>query len=143
MTTVRVTRSIRAEPAAVFEALSDVRRLPEVFPVVAGVEVLEGDGHGVGTRFRETRRMGKREMVTELEVVELVPNRRVRMVADSHGTVWDSVMSVTPTGTGCELDITMDCRAHALLPRLMNPLMKGLYRKGLVDHAEAVARWCE
>lgn len=32
--------------------------------------------------------------MTELEVTEFVENDHVRYVTDSHGTVWDTVMSV-------------------------------------------------
>ena len=51
---------------------------------------------GVGTRFRETRLMHGKERSTELEVTEYVENERVRMVADTDGTVWDSVFVVSP-----------------------------------------------
>lgn len=49
-------------------------------PERSGVNVLflTDSEKGVGTKFRETRMMGKREAGTELEVTEYVPNERVR-----------------------------------------------------------------
>ena len=93
--------------------------------------------------FRETRRMKSKEMVTELEVTEYELNNYVRMVADSHGTVWDSLFTVKPSGEGTEITITMDARAHKLLPKLLNPVFKGLFRRGLEKHMDGFKAYCE
>ena len=37
----------------------------------------------------------------------------------------------------------MEARAHKLLPKLLNPLMKGLYKKGLEKHLNALKIYCE
>jgi len=37
----------------------------------------------------------------------------------------------------------MDARAHQLLPRLLNPLLKGLYKKRVAAHMDAVKAFCE
>lgn len=87
--------------------------------------------------------MGKREMKTELDVTEYVENERIRMVADSHGTVWDTVFTVEPVDGKTRLRIAMDARPHKLLPKLLNPLMQGMFRKGMAKHLEVVAAWCE
>ena len=147
MTRVAVRRSIEAPVETVFRAVSEIEHFPTIQPDVVAIEFLTGSRTGLGTRFRETRRQGKREMVTELEVTEHLDNERVRMVTDSHGTVWDTLFEVRPSGAHSELEITMDARPHKLLPRIMNPLMKGFFRKGmntfidlLRDHCEAQAR---
>ena len=143
MTQITVQRTIDAPLGTVFRAVTEVENLPASIPDVVSVEFLSEARSGVGTRFRETRRMGKREMQTELEVTELVPNERARMVADSHGTVWDTLFTVRPAGDKTELEICMDARPHKLLPRLMNPLMKGVFRGGLQKHLDAVSAYCE
>lgn len=146
MTRVTVSRTIAASPETIFRAISDIPNLPDTVPDIVRVEMLSETSAGVGTRFRETRVMNGKESVTELEVTEYRAGERVRMVADSHGTVWDSVFTVKPTGEAAEraeLTITMDARAHKLLPRLLNPVFKGLYRKGLLRHVDAVKAYCE
>jgi len=80
----------------VFKAISDIANLPNVVPEIERIEFLSECVSGAGTRFRETRRMLGKENVTEPEVTEYVENDRVRMVAGSHGTVWDSVFVVAP-----------------------------------------------
>ena len=134
MTQVAVERWIEAPASVIFKAVAEVEHLPATNPDIVRVD-FEGDQKtGVGTRFKETRRMGKKEMVTALEITEWVDDERVRMVADSHGTVWDTVFTVTPEGDGARLKIAMDARAHKLLPKLMNPIFKGMFRKGMDKH---------
>lgn len=143
MTRVSVEGAIAAPPAIVFRAVTDVEHLPDLDDAIVGIEFLTDQRSGAGTRFRETRSMNGREMVTELEVTEWVENERARMVADSHGTIWDTVFRVTPDGDGCVLEIAMDARPHKLLPRIMNPLMKGFFRKGIAGHVDKVRAHCE
>lgn len=75
-------------------------------------------------RFRELRRMGNREQVTELEVTEWDPPHSVRMVADSHGTVWDTLFTISPVEGGTMLKLDMDARAGADT-KWMPPAMRG------------------
>lgn len=144
MVRVTVERQIQAPVEAVFQAVTDLPNLPETMPEIVDVEFLTEQTAGIGTRFRESRRMGKRVHVTELEVIELVANEHTRMVADSGGTIWDTTMTVRPVdGGGTSLEIAMDCRGHTLVTKIMNPVMKGLFRKGLDTHIDAVKAYCE
>ncbi|MEM9491714.1 MAG: SRPBCC family protein [Myxococcota bacterium] len=143
MTRITVQRTIAAPPETIFAAVSDVHTLPSRDPAVKRIEFLTETESGVGTRFRETRVHKGKEMVTELEVTEYSTNDRVRMVADSHGTVWDTTFEVKPAGDSAELIVTMDARAHKLMPRLLNPLLKGMFRKGLETYMDTVKTHCE
>ncbi len=138
MTNVTVTRTISASVERVFQGVADVAGLPATNPDILDIEFLSQERVGVGVRFRETRRTGKQSAIIEYDAP-----RRMRMVADSHGIVWDTTFSVRATEAGTVLTVSMDCRAHALLPKLLNPLMKGRYRKGPVTHVDALQSWCE
>lgn len=143
MTQITVSREIAAPVDVVFDAVTNVERLPDTSPDVVRVEFLGDQRSGVGTRFRETRVMGSKEMDTDLEIVELVPGERARMVTDSHGTVWDTTFFTRPTPVGTELEIRMDARPHRLLTKIMTPLMKGVFRKGMEKHIASFAAYCE
>jgi len=143
MTTTIVTRTLNAPADRVFAAVAEPEGLPAVIPDVVRIEFLTEQRSGAGTRFAETRLMNGKEAVTKLEITEHEAPRRVRFVADSHGTVWDTVFTVTPGDGGCELDLTMEARGHRLLPKLLNPLFKGLIRRGLEKHMDAVKAYCE
>lgn len=143
MTQTRLTRTIDAPVDPVFRTVSDIREFSKAVPDILGVEFLSETRSGVGTRFRETRRFGKREAVTELEVTELVDDDRVRLVSESGGTVWDSLFTVTATDAGTELELVMDARPRGLLARITTPLLKGVIRKALEKDMDAVKAFCE
>lgn len=107
------------------------------------VEFLSENKSGIGARFRETRLMRGKEVSTELEVTEFVQDSHVRLVADSHGTVWDTLFEVSPNNGGTELTMTMDARAYRLLPKILNPLMKGMVRRAIEQDMDMVKSFCE
>ncbi len=143
MTRVIVIREIEANPELVFKTINDFENLPQVVPEIDTIKFLSEMKSGVGTRFRETRIMKGKPSATELEVVEFEKNKRLRIIADSHGTLWDSTYSLNDLESGCELILTMDAKAHRLLLKMLNPLFKHLFKKGLKNHMDAVKRYCE
>lgn len=143
MTRVAVRSRIGAPPDAVFRVISDVERLAKTSPDVLDITFLTEQRRGLGTRFRETRRMRGREMVFEFEIAEFRENERSRMVTEVHGTVWDSLYTVREEAGGTELGICMEARPTSLPQRLMIPLMKGFFRRGMTTHLEQVRSCCE
>jgi uncharacterized protein YndB with AHSA1/START domain len=143
MSPITVTRTIRAPVEQVFDAVAHIDRFSQVVEDIVRVEYVSQQKRGVGTRFRETRRMNGKEATVELEVAEYVENDRVRIVADSHGTVWDTLFTVAASEGGTTLTMTMDARAHKLLAKLITPLIKGMVRQGVEKDMDAVKAFCE
>ena len=88
-----VTRIVEAPVADVFEAVAHIDNFSTIVPEIEAVEFLSETRRGVGARFKETRRMGKRSCATELEVTEYVPGERVRLVSDQGGTICPAIAS--------------------------------------------------
>lgn len=143
MKPIVITRTINAPIEKVFWAVADVHEFGKALPHAIGVEYLSENKTGVGARFRETRNLRGKEATTELEVTEHVENDHVRMVADSHGTVWDTTFAVRQAEAGTVLTTTMDARAHKLLPRLINPLIRGMVSKAVADDMDLAKTYCE
>lgn len=95
---------------------------------------------GVGTRFRETREINGKEAATELEVTEYDENKHIRLIADSRGTVWNSLFTVEESGGQTRLTLMMEAKAYKLMAKLMNPLMKFTIKKALEKDMDAVLR---
>lgn len=139
-----VTRTVQAPLEKVFDAVAHIESFSKVVPDITNVEFLSESRTGVGTRFKETRIMGKREATTELEVTQYVPNERVRMVADEGGTIWDTVFTTTATGDGAvELTMVMDAKPYKLLAKMFNPLIRGFIQKAIEKDLDAVKAHCE
>ena len=139
-----VVRSIQAPADRVFQTVAHIESFSKVVPDIVKVEFLSDQKEGVGARFRETRRMGKREASTELEVTEYVPNERVRLVSDQGGTIWDSVFTVVPVAKDeVELKLEMDANAYKPAAKLMNLMIRGFIKKAIEKDMDAVKAYCE
>jgi len=143
MAQVKVSRKISAPIDLVFKTISEINDFAKAVPEIVNAEIISDVKKGVGTRFRETRLMNGKEETTELEVTEFVENDRVRIVADTHGTVWDSVFTVKSVDGGTELELTMDAKPQGLMPKLMVPMMIGMLTKALEKDMDAVKAYCE
>ncbi|MHC4817139.1 MAG: SRPBCC family protein, partial [Planctomycetota bacterium] len=96
-----VSRTIEAPIETVFDTVAHIENFSKAIPDIVNVEFLSDVRSGVGTHFRETRRMRGKEVSVELAVTEYVENDHIRIVSDTHGTVWDTVFTVEPaTGGG-------------------------------------------
>ena len=143
VTQVKVSRTIQAPIDVVFDALTNPERSRDFDPDVVRVEGLSGPP-SAGTRFTQVRR-GPRgaEQRFELEVVEHVPPTRARMVNETHGTVWDTVYTFEPRDEGVCVTLAMTATAHSFVPRLLNPLLKGMFRRGIRKHLDTAAQHLE
>lgn len=107
--------TLDSAPEAVFDFLTDQAKLPLWSPEVVSSEVVGGGRIRPGTRLRQVRRRGKREMVNDVEVVEHDrPGRhsvRTRVLgvdahfgfllrADGEGTIVRMTGAVTGRGLG-------------------------------------------
>jgi hypothetical protein len=143
MIRILVAKDIAATPAVVFRAVSDFENLPNTTPEIVRIEFFTEQREGLGTRFRDVRMQGKKEMHTDLEITEFEQDRRMRAVADTHGTIWDTLFEITPTEKGAELKMTMDATPQKFMAKIMVPIMQGLFKKGMVKHLDSVAKHCE
>lgn len=143
MAYVDLSLSIAAPLATVFAAIAHPENFERVAPQLKRIEFLSETRRGTGTRFRETRLMKGREAVTELEITEYAENTFVRMVADTHGTVWDTLFTVTPEGDGTRLTLSMDARPHAWAQKLIVPLIRKVVAGAVEEDMRSVKAWCE
>ena len=138
-----VSRTIKAPIGLVFGRISDVRRFAEISEDILEIEFLSETTQGVGTRFRETRSMNGRRSTTELEITEHVQDERVRFVSDAGGTIWDTVMRVTPDGDVTRLEMTMDARPHRFMAHIVNVFIKGMVTRAVTADMDKLKAWCE
>lgn len=104
MRPVRVSAFVPAPPSVVFDFVSDTRNDPEWCPNVETVELIEGDGIAVGTKFRFHQHLdrpgGDRlQFDADLEVIDI----------DGHSITWQAIdrfqtrrieLTVAPDGAG-------------------------------------------
>ncbi|QEG24042.1 SRPBCC family protein [Mariniblastus fucicola] len=146
MAQTSISIHIQASTEKVFAAVAEIDSFPQRAEAIQKVEFLTKQHSGVGTRFRETRLLNGRESKTELEVTEYepdLPERRIRMVSDQGGTIWDTVFVVTDSGSGSTLNLKMDARPYKLVARIMTPLISGMIKKFIQKDMDDLKTWCE
>jgi flavorubredoxin len=123
--------------------VSDIRQLAKALPHIVRFEFLAEVPARVGTRFRETRLMNGKEYTTELEVTEFLENDRIRIVADSHGTIWDTLFTVQPANGQTLFSMTMEGKAYKWTAKIINCLIRGMVQKGVERDMDLVKAYCE
>jgi hypothetical protein len=154
-----VARRIYASHDIVFSAVADARAFARAVPGVIGFEFLSDVRSGPGTRFRRIRSTpvsgdnrvarcradidnGEIE-VSDFEVTEYVKNKRLRVVNETRGVVWDSIFTITPTRNATLLTMRSEVRSHPLIARLVMPIVAFFRRKAVEAEIEAVKVYCE
>ena len=143
MSRTMIIRNIRAPIEMVFKTVANISEFSKAIPHIVKVEYLSKITSGVGTRFRETRLVKGKESPTELEVTEYVENERVRLIADSHGTVWDTVFVVKREGDNTKLTMTMDARSSRIITRVVVFMISGMVKKTIERDMDSVKAYCE
>jgi|ERR687892_544171 hypothetical protein len=142
-----VERLIRAPREIVFAVAIDILRWPEVIASIERIELLTPGPVGVGSRFRETRRMFGREATEEMTVSELAPPERFVLTAESHGTRYraEHVFARAPDATRLTLvfsgePVSFSARLLSPLGRLMSAHLKKQLEADLDDLKRAAER---
>ena len=136
---------IEAPIEQVFVAITNIEDFPQRAESITKIEFLSETKHGVGTKFRETRMMGKKEATAVLEITEFVENEKVRFVSDEGGTIWDTIFKVSPSssGSGTQLDLVMDARPYKLMSKIVTPLIIKMIGKFVLKDMDELKAWCE
>lgn len=129
MPSITVERSIRATPERVFDVSTNVREWADIVPAITRVEVLTDGPVGLGTRFRETRKMFGKEATEEMEFVQFERPRRYALGAESHGCRYLTSFEVVPNGDESRLVMTFTGEPQTFAAKLMSFVMKPMMKK--------------
>jgi len=143
MITTKITKRIDAPLELVFQTIADIRNFSKAVTHIVNVEFLTSKQTGIGTKFRETRLMNGKEASTILEVTEYEENKRIRMVSDTHGTIWDSLFVVETDGNCTVIYFQMEATTKNWFKNLLNVLFKGIIAKAIEKDMDAVKEYCE
>ena len=124
MLSLSVESQIDAPIERVFELASDFAGAPERISGIVRMEMLTDGPVGVGTRFRETRVMFKREATEEMEVLEFDAPRRYVLGAESCGCRYRSEFTFTPQDGGTKVTMTFEGTPLTRMAKIMGFLMR-------------------
>lgn len=146
MASVTVETTIRAAPERVFAIATDLPNIAETVSGIESVEVLTEGPVGVGTRWRETRKMYGKTATEEMRVTGFEPPRSFVAEAESHGAHYTTEFRFEPEGLGTRLTLVFGARPLTLAAKVFSVvgvLMAGTVRKALEQDMEDVKRAAE
>lgn len=147
MPTLTSTIHVAAPAARVFEVFTDLPRAAERIPAITQLELLTEGPFRVGTRWRETRVIMKKEATEEMWVTGCQPPRSYTVEAESHGSHYETHFEFTPDGDGTRVTWTFKGTPLTFGAKVMSavfgPLFKGMMKKCMLDDLEALRAVCE
>lgn len=141
---VTLHRDVAATPERTFAAATSFPEAATFIRAITRIEMLTQGPVGVGTRFRETRKMFGREATEEFEILEFEPPRRFVMGCENHGCRYRSEFRFTPVSGGTRME--MDFRGEGLtfftrlMGKLMAPLAKSMMKECSKDLEDIAKR---
>lgn len=120
---IGLERVVQAPAERVWAVLTDVAHADRTLSGVTKVELITDGPYGVGTQWRETRRMFGKEATEQMQVTVVEKPTRTVVEADSSGVHYVTEFTLTPdTGGATRLAMTFTAvQAHA------NPAQKALW----------------
>ena len=117
----KVETVIKAPRQRVFGQAIDVANWDKIVTAIEKIEILTPGPIGVGTRFRETRKMFGQEASEEMTFAEFEPGSRFLLTAHSHGTRYRTEHMFSDYRDGTRLMITFEGKPVSHAARLMSP----------------------
>ena len=145
---IELTQQTTASPADVWAVVTDIDGSATTLSGVTKIERLDdGEGFGVGRRWRETRVLFGKEASEEMEVTAVDEGRSYTVEADNHGTHYVSDMIVEPTGDGSLLRMTFGAeqagRFNRLMAKTVGKAFEGATRKALQQDLDDIVSAAE
>ena len=147
--TFRSEMTIEAPPAEVTAAMTDLEGWPRWMQGLVRVEKLTEGPYGVGTRWRETRKMLGHEASEVFEVTGYDPPRRIGLFVDgTQGTTgkgaYRFVYTLEPAaGNATRLVLDAEVDMPGVVARVMGFALKGMLRKGCERDTRALKAYLE
>ena len=141
-----LTKQVNAPPDVVFAVASDLAKAAEHVQGIERIELLTPEPVGVGTKWRETRKMMGKEATETLEITAFDPPRSYTVEADSCGCHFVSTFRFTPEAGGTRVELEVGGHANSFMAKLMSPLsglMMGTMKKMMDQDLEDVKRVAE
>jgi hypothetical protein len=142
-----MTKYVAAPVEVVFDVASDLANAAEHVRGIEKIELLTPGPIGVGTKWRETRKMMGREATETLEITAFDRPRSYSVGCTSCGCYFESTFRFVPAAAGTKVTLDVNTRALTLFAKLMSPLgnlmMGKTFRKCLNDDLEDVKRVAE
>jgi hypothetical protein len=142
-----MTKHVAAPVETVFAVASDLVHAAEHIRGIEKIELLTPEPIGLGTRWRETRRMMGREATEVLEIIAFDRPRSYKVGCESCGAYFETTFSFVSSAGGADVTLDVRMEARSLFAKLMSPIGNLMFgkamRKCMEDDLEDLKRVAE
>ncbi len=147
MPSLSITKRVNAPVETVFAVATDLPNAAQHIRGIEKIELLTAGPIGVGTRWRETRKMMGHESTEILEVTSFDRPRSYAVGCESCGAYIETTFRFVPSGGGTDIALDVRMEARSFFAKLMSPIGKLMFgkmiRKCMDDDLEDVKRVVE
>lgn len=133
---------IARSPQDVFAVLSDPTTAVEFLENITRSEKLTEGPIGFGTRFRETRVVGGKEVSADLLVTVYEPHTQIGISSEAEGVTVEYHYRLTPEGEGTRLKWICELEASGLR-KVMLPMVAGIMKREDGNHLQKLKAYLE
>lgn len=120
---------IKAEKEDIWSFITDYSKWVENIKAIKAVEVIEEGESFLGFKWKETRVMFGKEADEVMWVTDVVENEMYRTRAESHGSVYNTTISIVDHGSHCVLSQEFEGIPQKFMGKIMMGLMGGMMKK--------------
>lgn len=137
-----------APPERVFAALTELDHAAAWMPNFVKIEKLTSGSFGVGTTWRETRKMFGREATEQFEVTAFEPNKLLELYIDgtkgaSKRGYYRFRYDLEPQGDGTVVNLSGEIGGGGWLMDLIGRLFVGAFKKSIAKDMAAMKTYVE
>jgi carbon monoxide dehydrogenase subunit G len=141
---LQITHTLPAPPERAFQGLTNLENADAWMPDLIRIERLDDAASGVGSRWRETRKLYGKESTEELEVTAFEPPSRFGLRIDgSRGSSGSGIYTfdynLSPDGGGTRVVLDASISGVSRVREWLVRLFSGMYRKMMAKDLEALA----
>lgn len=132
---IRVQVSINGSREEIWKVITDIETSVDKISAIDAIEILDKPESGlVGLKWRETRTMFGKSATEVMWITDVVENQSYDVRAESHGSVYESRLSIGEEGDNHILKMDFDGQPQTLLAKLMMITMGWMF-KGATEKA--------
>lgn len=122
MASLTLTKRIVAPVEIVFAVATDLEHAAERIRGIERIDLLTPSPVGVGTQWRETRKMMGHQSTETLEITAFDPSRSYTIGCDSCGARIETTFCFTVVGKETDVTLEVNMEARSLFAKLMSPI---------------------
>lgn len=147
MASLSLTKHIAAPIETVFAVATDLEHAAERIRGIEKIELVTLGPVGIGTQWRETRKMMGHQSTETLKIIAFDPPRSYTIACDSCGAHIETTFRFTPVGNATDVTLEVSLEARSLFAKLMSPIGNMMFgvamRKCMEDDLDDIKQAAE